>query len=159
MSSVKTKLRAGPSSESSNAILSYKRNSWLWLKSIPHSSIEGNHVHDVRDYYTKRISQSHTQFLNFKAITNLEYKLLLNIGAVCSKDETENDLLEGHWGDAIANTFVIAWWGVRRVATVPFSLEVNYKIVKKKIKIEEKIPVWKRVLSLNLDEIEIGWGL
>ena len=66
-----------------------------------HSSIEGNYVHDVRDYYTIRISQSHTQFLNFKAITNLEYihleyKLVLNVGAVCSEDETENDLLEGH---------------------------------------------------------------
>ena len=152
---------------SSNAILSYKRNNWFWLKSIPHSSIERNYVHDVRDYYTIRISQSHTQFLNFKAITNLEYihleyKLLLNVGAVCSEDETENDLLEGHWGDAIANTFVIAWWGVRQsdlLATVSFSLEVNYKIVKKKLKIEEKMPMWTRGLSLNSDEIEIGWSL
>ena len=88
--------------------------------------------------------------------------LLLNVGAVCSEEETENDLLESHWGDVIANAFVIAWWGVRQsdlLATVPFSFEVNYKIVKKKLKIEEKMPMWTRGLSLNLDEIEIGWGL
>ena len=35
--------------ESGNAILSYERNKWLWLKRIPLSSIEGRRV-DIRDW-------------------------------------------------------------------------------------------------------------
>ena len=87
--------------------------------------------------------------------------LLLNVGAVCSEKETENDLLESHWGDAIDNAFVIAWWGVRQsdlLATVPFF--TWSKLYNR----EEETKNWRENTDVNertiaLDEIQISWGL
>ena len=45
------------------------------------------------------------------------------------------------------------------LANSSVSPEVNYKILKKKQKIEEKIPMWTRGRTIAWDEIEIGWGL
>ena len=41
------------------------------------------------------------------------------------------------------------------LANSSVSLEVNFKIVKRKLKIEEKILMW----TIALDEIEIDWDL
>ena len=79
--------------------------------------------------------------------------------SVCSEEETGielfkvktrrhrqylHDFLDGE-SDLLANSSV--------------SLEVNYKILKKKQKIEEKIPMWTRGRTIAWDEIEIGRGL
>ena len=59
-----------------------------------------------------------------------------SVGAVCSEEETESDYSRSRH-DAIANTFTTS----DVLANFSVSLEVNYKIVKKKPKIEEKIPM------------------
>ena len=86
---------------------------------------------------TIRISRNHTRF-NLEAITNLEYLhlefmllhldlFLKTVGTVCSEEhKTFTKFFHGE-SDLLANCSVL--------------LEVNYKIVKKKTKFEEKIPM------------------
>ena len=95
------------------------------------------------------ISQKHTRF-NLWAITNSEYIhlefMLLHLDqlVLCVHKKKQRSDYSRSRHDAIANTFTTS----DVLANSSVSLEVNYKIVKKKPKIEEKIPMWTRGLSV-----------
>ena len=63
-----------------------------------------------------------------------EYTSKHNVGAVCSEEET--DLIVQGQDTTPSSTYLHDFIDIR---PVPFSLEVNSKIVKRKLKIEEKI--------------------
>ena len=91
---------------------------------------------------TIRISQKHRRF-NLLAITNLEYIhlefMLLHLDQLvqCVHKKKQRSDYSRSRHDAIANTFTTS----DVLANFSVSLEVNYKIGKKKPKIEEKIPM------------------
>ena len=74
---------------------------------------------------------------------------------MCSEEET--DLIIQAQDTAPSSTYLHDFIDGETdlLANSSVSLEVNFKIVKRKLKIEEKILMW----TIALDEIEIDWDL